>query len=683
MTFQITAERGIPERPGATLAPDGTHFAVVSENAEAIELCLFDTAGTKEVQRLALPGRTDGVFFGFVPGLKAGTRYGLRAHGAYAPDDGYRFDASKLLVDPYALQIDRPFLYHPVLAAPPGQGLDSAPYMPKAIVADPARDAQPLPFSPPGFTYEVLVRAFSQRHPDIPTAIRGTIAALAEPVLLDHLERIGVETVELMPLAAWIDEAHLTRLGLTNAWGYNPITHMAPDPRLAPGGLADVRRTVEALHARGIRVLLDVVLNHSGEGDEAGPTLSYRGLDNFLYYRHAEAEPGMLVNDTGCGNTFAAHRPPVARLLVDTLRSWVETTGMDGFRYDLATVLGRMPDGFSPQAPVFRMIAADPVLKHRIHVAEPWDIGPGGYQVGRFPPPWFEWQDKFRDDVRRFWRGEDGMVGALATRLAGSADLYATSGRRPSSGVNMIAVHDGFSLADLVAYEEKHNEANGEQNRDGHNDNHSWNHGVEGETGDPAVIEARRRDIRALLATLFVSRGSLMLVAGDEFARTQGGNNNAYCQDNEVTWLDWSRADETLTAFVARLAALRRAHPALSADRFLTGQPAKGGDIPDVVWLREDGAAMTEADWEQPGRRLLGMSVFVPQATGDTGAERAIVYLNAAEDEAGVALPAARPGRVFSLQVRSDRPEALPRRLAEGALLVAARSVAILVEERL
>ncbi|MCB8839651.1 glycogen debranching protein GlgX [Aurantimonas sp. VKM B-3413] len=684
MTVQITAERGLPQRFGATIAKDGVHFAVVSENAEAIHLCLFDAAGTKEIQRLALPGRKNGVFFGFVPGLETGARYGLRAEGRYAPEDGHRFDPSKLLVDPYAVRIDRPFLYHPVLAAPPEQGLDSSPYMPKAIVCDPARDAEPLPFSPPGFTYEVLVRAFSQRHPEIPAEIRGTIAALAEPCLLDHLERIGVETVELMPLAAWIDEAHLTRLGLTNAWGYNPITHMAPDPRLAPGGLADVRRAVEALHARGIRVLLDVVLNHSGESDEVGPTLSYRGLDNFLYYRHAEAEPGLLVNDTGCGNTFAAQREPVVRLFLDTLRHWVETTGIDGFRYDLATVLARMPAGFSAEAPFLAAVAADPVLKDRIHVAEPWDIGPGGYQVGHFPPPWFEWQDRFRDDVRRFWRGEPGMVGALATRLSGSADLFAAGGRRPSASVNMIAAHDGFALADLVMYEEKHNQANGEDNRDGHNDNHSWNNGVEGDTDDPAIIEARGRDIRALLATLFVARGTPMLVAGDEFGRTQGGNNNAYCQDNPVTWLDWQKADDSLASFVGRLSALRRARPALSADRFLTGEPANGTDMPDVVWLAESGEAMAEADWNEAARHLLGMSVSAlhpADAAEDCEEDRAIVYCNASPTDAAVTLPTARSGHGYRLAIRSDRPEAAPVQLSGGPLTIAARSVFVLTEE--
>ncbi|MCQ8782033.1 glycogen debranching protein GlgX [Mangrovibrevibacter kandeliae] len=682
MSHRITAERGAPSTLGASLADGGVHVAVHSDNADSIELCLFDDAGTREIERLALPGRDGGLRFGFVPGLAAGARYGLRASGPWDPANGHRFDPSKLLVDPYAVALDRPFTYHPDLSAPPEQMLDSAPFVPRAIVSATGRDAEPLPFRAPGLVYELLVRAFSQRHPAVPVELRGTVAALAEPTLLDHLENIGVETVELMPIAAWIDERHLTALNLTNAWGYNPITHMAPDPRLAPGGLAEIRRTVEALHRRGIRVLLDVVFNHSGEGDAEGPTLCYRGLDNALYYRHAAEDPGLLVNDTGCGNTFALDRAPVARLVLDTLRHWVETTGVDGFRYDLATVLGRTPDGFSLEAPVMQELPADPVLKDRIHVAEPWDIGPGGYQVGSFPPPWLEWHDRFRDDVRRFWRGDAGMIGTLATRLAGSADLYGRDGKRPSAGFNILAAHDGFTLADLTMYADKHNEANGEDNRDGHNDNHSWNNGVEGATDDPGVIEARGRDIRALLATLFVARGTPMLLNGDEFGRSQGGNNNAYAQDNEIIWLDWEQADDALAAYVARLARLRREHPALAADAFLTGTPLNGGE-PDVVWLREDGAALEEADWHDGERRLLGMALTAPAPSDGAQPhveERVLVYLNAGREDAAVTLPAARAGRSYVLTLQSDAPQLPPRRL-DGRMVLKARSVFILTED--
>ncbi|MFD2236762.1 glycogen debranching protein GlgX [Aureimonas populi] len=669
----ITAERGCPARLGASVEEYGVHFAVLSHHAERVELCLFRPGRAHEDRRLALPGRQGDVFFGFVPGLKEGALYGLRAHGPFDLHRGHRFDAGKLLVDPYALRIDRPFVYDPSLGLPPERRVDTAPLVPRAIVTDPARDAAPLPPGLPGLTYELLVRGFSMRHPGVRPQWRGTVLALTEPAVLDGLERLGVETVELMPLAAWIDERHLGPLGLSNAWGYNPVPHMAPDPRLAPGGLADVRRAVESLHARGIRAILDVVLNHSGESDELGPTLSYRGLDNALYYRLLEDDAALYVNHTGTGNTFAAERPAVVRLFIDTLRTWVETTGLDGFRYDLAPVLGRDREGFHADAPFFRALAADKVLKDRIHVAEAWDIGPGGYRVGQFPRPFLEWHDRFRDDVRRFWRGEAGRVPALATRLSGSPDLYQHDGRTPSSGVNILAAHDGFTLADLVSFEAKHNEANGEANRDGHGDNHSWNNGVEGFSGDPAVVEARRRDVRALLATLFLARGTPFLVAGDEFGRTQGGNNNAYAQDNETVWLDWERADHALAAFTARLAALRKGHPALSRDRFFNGLSEVVFGVPDVEWLREDGAAMTEAEWNEPARHLLGLAIH---ADG----ERLLAYLNAGRQSRPVRLPPPRDGQGFVLHLQSDEPD-LPERAVKDDLVVTPRSVFILLEK--
>ncbi|GGD99683.1 glycogen operon protein GlgX homolog [Aureimonas endophytica] len=677
MATLLTAERGLPAELGATVTEDGVHFAVYSENADEVQLCLFDEFGTRETERLRLPGRDGNVRFGFAPGMAAGARYGFRARGPFDPARGHRFDASKLLVDPYARRLDRAFVWRPELAAPPSRGLDSGPFVPRALALPPETGARPLPFAPPGFTYELLVRGFSQSRPDLPVRLRGTVAALCEAPLLDHLTRLGVETVELMPLAASLDERHLAALGLTNAWGYNPIALMAPDPRLAPGGFPEIRAAVEALHHRGIRVLLDVVLNHSGESDEFGPTIAFRGLDNALYYRHAREDAGRLVNDTGTGNTFAADRAPVVRLFRDTLRRWVEETGLDGFRYDLGTVLGREDTGFSRKAPFFAMVAEDAVLKDRIHVAEPWDIGPGGYQVGNFPPPFLEWQDRFRDDVRRFWRGDAGMVGALATRLAGSADLFATDGRRPSAGVNFLAAHDGFTLADLVAYAGKHNEANGENNRDGHNDNHSWNNGAEGETGDPAILEARARDVRALLATLFVARGNPMLTAGDELGRTQRGNNNAYAQDNEITWIDWPRADRELVAFVGRLAGLRRTHPALARDAFLTGEPVTAGAARDAVWRREDGEEMEVRDWQEDGRRVLALDLTAPD--GDGRLARALVYLNAGREEVLARLPETKTG--FVLELRSDRPDAEPVPLAsDHPLVVPARAVLIVVE---
>ncbi len=654
----ITAGRGRPARLGARLAADGVHFGVVSSSAERIELCLFDD--DEHETRLTLPGREGDVHFGFVAELAAGARYGFRAHGLFEPSEGLRFDPSKLLVDPYALRLDRPFRDHRDLRT---FGTETAHLVPRGIVEDIARDARPLPPGLPGFTYEVLTRGFSMRHPGVRPEFRGTVLAFTEEPVLDHLTRLGVETVELMPLAAWLDERHLSALGLSNAWGYNPIAHMAPDPRLAPNGLSDVRRAVEALHARGIRVLLDVVLNHSGESDEAGATISYRGLDNGLYYRLRDDDSALYVNDTGTGNTFAAEREPVVRLFLDTLRTWAATTGIDGFRYDLAPVLGRDRHGFSPHAPFFRALARDRVLGGLIHVAEPWDIGPGGYRVGAFPPPFLEWQDRFRDDVRRFWRGEDAMVPALAMRLAGSHDLF----DKPSRGVNMVAAHDGFSLADLVMYERRHNEANGEDNRDGHSENHSWNNGAEGPTDDPAIIAARGRDMRALLATLFLSRGNLLLVAGDEFGRTQGGNNNAYAQDNETVWLDWESADEGMAAMVARLAAIRRRFPALAGTEFAAGGTA--------AWLSERGRPMENREWDDPTRRFLGFVI-------EDGRQRLIAYFNAGKEDRAIALPVPREGTRLVLQVQTDRPDLASRGLDPSAgLVVNARSVFVLVEE--
>lgn len=669
----ITAERGLPPRLGAVVDTDGVHFSVLSRHAETIELCLFESGMARENRRIPLPGRDGDVFFGFVPGLAAGALYGYRAHGPWEPANGHRFDPAKLLVDPYALALDRPYAYDPSLSAAPHAAVDTAPIVPRAIVTNLPRDAAPLPPGAPGFTYEVSVRGFSMRHDGIAPALRGTLAALAHPAVMDHIAGLGVQTVELMPLCGWVDERHLYALGLRNAWGYNPVTHMALDPRLAPGGYAELRHIVDAFHRRGIRVLVDVVLNHSGESDEFGPTLSYRGLDNRLYYRTHPDDPGLLVNDTGCGNTLALEREPVGRMALDALRLMVQAAGVDGFRYDLGTVLGRTETGyFDPDAPLLRQIAEDPILADRIHVMEPWDIGPGGYQLGNFKPPFGEWQDRFRDDVRRFWKGADAMAGALATRLAGSADIFQRYGRQPSAGVNFIAAHDGFSLADIVAYERKHNDANGEGNRDGHNENHSWNWGVEGFTHDAAVIEARKRDVRAMLATLFVARGTPMLTAGDEFGRTQAGNNNAYAQDNDLSWLDWAAADLRQAAFTARLAALRAQHPALFADAWLSGEPAEGCDVPDASWYGESGILAGD-QWRQAGRRLVGL--FLRRA--DDGV---LAVFNAAMDETEIALPPARPGRHLVVSLRSDTPDEPPSP-ASGVLRLGPRSVTILVEE--
>jgi glycogen operon protein len=610
-------------------------FAVWSGTGERVWLCLYGE-GDAETARVRMDRGADAVFRACVPGLAPGARYGLRADGPWDPPAGLWHDPAKLLVDPYAVALDRPFAYDPRLAHPRRGAPDTAGLVPKAVVtALPALAAAPPPcFRPGGLIYEVATRPFSIRNPEVPERLRGTVAALAEPAVVERLRRLGVDAVELMPVTAWIDERHLGPLGLANGWGYNPVALLALDPRLCPGGIAELAATVAALRAAGIGTILDVVFNHTGESDAEGPTLSMRGLDARAYYRHAP--DGRLVNDTGCGNTLAAERPAVRRLILDALRHFVGRAGVDGFRFDLATTLGRGPEGFDPAAPLFAEIAADPLLADRVMIAEPWDIGPGGYQLGRFPEPWLEWNDRYRDRARRFWRGDRHMLGAFATALAGSSDVFPPPATRT---VNFVAAHDGFTLADLVAYRHKHNAANGEGGRDGHDENLSWNNGAEGPSEDPAIRAARDADRRALLGTLFASRGTIMLTAGDEFGRSQGGNNNAYAQDNPITWLDWEGRDRALEAYVARLAALRRAAPALGDPRLLRGAPGPDG-LPDVAWLTPEGEEKTVAHWERPEGPALAM-LLAREAGG-----RLAVFVNRGHAAREFRLPA-RAGHLW------------------------------------
>ncbi|WP_375272486.1 glycogen debranching protein GlgX [Sphingomonas sp.] len=553
---------------GARVGPDGTSFAVRAPAADAAWLCLFDG----ETERRVAMTRDGAIWRADVMGAGEGTRYGYRADGPPP------HDLSKLLVDPYATTLDRPFAYHPRLGE---RGVDTAALVPKAVVSAPSSVTPASPvFRHGGLVYELNVRGFTMLHPDLPEAQRGTIAALAHPAVIAHLTKLGVDAVELMPVVAWIDERHLAPLGLANAWGYNPVVPMALDPRVAPGGVAELRDTVAALRQAGIGVILDLVFNHTGESDAFGPTLSLRGLDDAAYARDGE---GRLINDAGTGNTLDFAYPAVRELTLASMRHFVATCGVDGFRFDLATVMARGP-GFDAQAPIFAEIAADPLLADRVLIAEPWDTGPGGYQLGAFPPDWLEWNDRFRDDVRRFWRG-DGNSGALATRLSGSSDVFGDSATR---SVNFVAAHDGFTLADTVAYAERHNHANGENNRDGHAHEVSWNNGSEGACDDAGVTERRHADQRALLATLFATRGTIMLTAGDEFGRSQRGNNNAYAQDNATTWLDWHARDRQLEDYVAGLSRQRRAVPALSDPTIRH----------DARWCRLDGGEMTQADWD-------------------------------------------------------------------------------------
>ena len=676
---------GDPDTPGLTLVAGGANLAVRSVHADAVELCLFDADGATERERIRLPERTGDVFHGFVAGIAPGTRYGLRVHGPWDPARGHVFNPAKLLVDPYARALDRAFAYAPVQCArrPDGSRCpdDSAATVPRAIAlaaVDPAPDLRPRVAWSGTVVYELHVRGYTRTHPDVPASLRGTCAALAHPAAIDHLVRLGVTTVELMPVAAWVDERHLARLGVGNYWGYNPVTLLAPDPRLAPGGSDELRTAVAALQRAGIEVLLDVVFNHTGEGDAAGPMLSLRGIDNATYYRLRDGDAANYVDDTGCGNTLALDRPAALALVMDALRHWVLACGVDGFRFDLATTLGRRDAGFDPAAPLLQAIGQDPLLRGRKLVAEPWDIGPGGYRIGAFPAGWGEWNDRFRDTARRFWRGDRGQIGELATRFCGSADLFRAAGKPPSRSINFVTAHDGFTLADLVAFERKHNEANGEGNRDGTDANHSWNHGVEGATGDPEVLARRARDVRNLLATLILARGTPMLAMGDEAGRSQQGNNNAYAQDGPLSWFDWTRVDTGLVDTTRRLIALRREHRALTGERWLTGLPAGDDGVPDVQWRLPDGQPLLPSDWHDAGSRVL-IAVLNADASDAGPADRVLVAFNAGRDAVPVVLPEPHAGCRWRVRLDTAAGDGAERD-AEATVELAARSVLLVAE---
>ncbi len=646
---------------GAIVFETGVEFSVWSHHAAQIDLCLFDDDG-KEYARLPMARDSDHVFRLFVDGVKEGARYGYRADGIYAPDNGLWFDPSKLLIDPYAKAVDGPFRYDPRLGI---FGEDTQHLIPKSVVTKdaPLKSRKPL-FKPGGFIYEVAVKPFTILHPDVPEAQRGTVAALAHPSVIAHLKRIGVDAVELMPITAWIDERHLPPLGLTNGWGYNPVAFMALDPRIVPGGIAELSETVAKLQEEGIAVILDLVFNHTGESDRYGPTLSLRGIDNLSYYRHVADRPSVLVNDTGTGNTVACDHPYVQRLIIDSLRHFVRNAGIDGFRFDLAPVLGRTANGFDRNG-TLAAILADDLLADRIMIAEPWDIGPSGYQLGNFPAPFLEWNDRARDDIRCYWRGDGWKTGSLATVLAGSSNIFSANGGTETRSVNFLAAHDGFTLIDLVSYSGKHNEANGENNRDGHNENHSWNNGVEGETAYPVIRERRKADVMALISTLFASRGSVMLTAGDEGGRTQHGNNNAYCQDNEITWIDWKLLDEDLIAHTAFVATLRRRFSVFSDLAFFSGNG-------DVQWISLAGEPMTTGEWETPSLSTLGM-VLATRDRSNRKETRLAVLFNRSEQHQLFTLPSA--GEASWRQLLPDGA-----RKVGGRATVEPRSIAFFVE---
>jgi glycogen operon protein len=677
---------------GATVVEGGVAFAVAARHAERVEVCVFDAAGHEEVARVPLAARAGDVHHGVIPGLAAGTRYGLRAHGPWSPAEGHRYNAAKLLVDPYATRLDRPFACVPALLGQHPDGTrderDSARVLPKAIVEQPDRSTMEATVAARRarriaaehtVTYELHVKGFTARHPGVPAALRGTCAGLAHPAAIDHLRRLGVTTVELMPLAAAIDEPHLARAGLTNYWRYSATAWLAPDPILAPGGMAEVRAMVDALHAAGLEVLLDVVFNHTGEGDANGPVVNLRGLDNAMYYQLIPGHRDRYVNDTGCGNTVALDRPTPMRLALDALRHWALAAGVDGFRYDLATTLGRRADGFDAEAPLLAAIQQDPLLRELRHVAEPWDVGPGGHRLGSFAPGWGEWNDAYRDAVRTFWRGAGEGIGELATRVVGSPDLFRGRHRAPSDSVNFVTAHDGFTLADLVSYVHKRNAPNGEGNRDGTDDNRSWNHGVEGPSDDPSIRDARQRDVRALLATLLCSRGTPMLLMGDELGRTQAGNNNAYAQDNATTWVDWDAADEALIRFTAGAIAVRQAHQAIHADIWLTRETVRDG-LPDVDWRRPDGAPMEQHDWTEGQVRTLTLVLTADDAHS---ADRVLLAFHPGLSPTVVHLPEPRSGHRWRLVLESATglaDPASPTLVETSTLTLAPRSVTLLAE---
>ncbi|MFJ5486822.1 glycogen debranching protein GlgX [Hansschlegelia beijingensis] len=684
-------ETGSPYPLGATWDGLGVNFAVFSAHAEQIDLCLFDPSGRREIARMPLPEKTDEVFHGYLPDARAGLLYGFRAHGPYEPQDGHRFNPHKLLLDPYTKQIagevrwsDALYGYrlHSPRADLTMDRRDSAPAMPKAVVTDDVfnwGDDRP-PNTPWSDTviYEAHVRGLTMLRQDIRAHERGTFAALASPPMIEHYKRLGVTAIELLPIHAFLQDRVLVEKGLRNYWGYNTLGFFAPEARyLSDGSLNEIKVAVRRLHAAGLEVILDVVYNHTAEGSELGPTLSFRGLDNASYYRLIEGEPRYCVNDTGTGNTVNLSHPRVLQVVMDSLRYWVEAYHIDGFRFDLGVTLGREAHGFDPGSGFFDALRQDPTLARVKLISEPWDIGPGGYQLGHHPPGFAEWNDKFRDSVRRFWRGDGGQRPELAARLAGSSDLFDRRSRKPWASINYVASHDGYTLADTTSYVARHNHANGEENRDGHHENYSANWGVEGPTFDPVIREIRGRVSRAMLTTTIFANGTPMLLAGDEFGRTQRGNNNAYAQDNEISWVDWTLAEEdegaALTAFVERLIALRKAQPVLRSKNFLHGREEPAPGVLDIAWFDEHGAPISEEAWNDPAERTLTLRRAERREDGSTPI--LTLMLNPTDKDRAFRLPS--PGLPTFLLIDSARPDAPERLVDRDVVQVAAKSAVL------
>ncbi|MEA2717946.1 MAG: isoamylase [Actinomycetota bacterium] len=684
---------GQPYPLGATYDGLGTNFSVFSEVAERVELCLFDADGTET--RLDLPEMDAYCWHGYLPNMGPGQRYGFRVHGPYEPSEGLRCNPSKLLLDPYAKAVDGEVdwgepLFNYRFADPDGSATgpdpnddDSAPNMPKAVVTSPFfdwdHDRHPrIPWHE-SVVYEVHVKGFSKCHPGIPEELRGTYAGLAHPLSVDYLKSLGVTAVELLPVHQFVHDHRLVDSGLRNYWGYNSIAFLAPHNAYAARGqqgqqVQEFKQMVKTLHDAGIEVILDVVYNHTAEGNHMGPVLSLKGLDNAAYYRLVDDDRRFYFDTTGTGNSLNMRHPHVLQLIMDSLRYWVVDMHVDGFRFDLAATLARQFHDVDRLSAFFDLIQQDPVVSQVKLIAEPWDLGHGGYQVGNFPPLWSEWNGKYRDTVRDFWRGEDQTLAELAYRFAGSPDLYESNGRRPSASVNFVTAHDGFTLADLTSYNEKHNEANGEGNNDGESHNRSWNCGAEGPTDDPEVLELRARQRRNFVATLMLSQGIPMLLGGDEIGRTQQGNNNAYCQDNELSWFDWESMDGPLVAFTSRLIALRRDHPIFRRRRWFHGRALHGKDVVDVAWFRPDGTEMEDSDWESGFAKSIGVYLNGDEihSTDSLGArivdDSFLVVFNAHHDAIDVTLPPEHFGHAWVKVVDTDDA------LAEGDQFKAAET---------
>jgi glycogen operon protein len=681
---------GRPFPQGATWDGEGVNFALFSEHAEGVELCLFDSRGRRELQRITLREQTDQVWHCYLPEARPGQLYGYRVRGPYQPQQGHRFNPNKLLLDPYAKALVGPLAWSDAhfgyrIGSQRGDlsfdRRNNADGMPKCQVVDPAfswgNDRHPRTPWHDTVIYEMHVRGFTQRHPDVPPQYRGTYAALATAPVIDYLRRLGVTAVELMPVHFFINDRHLVEKGLRNYWGYNSIGYFAPhnDYAASTQSEREFKTMVKTLHSAGIEVILDVVYNHTAEGNHFGPTLCFRGIDNASYYRLVPDDPRYYMDYTGCGNTLNMRHPRVLQLIMDSLRYWIEEMHVDGFRFDLAAALARELHEVDRLGAFFDIIHQDPVISQAKLIAEPWDLGEGGYQVGRFPVGWTEWNGRYRDVVRDYWKGEGGLIGEVAYRVSGSSDLYEHSGRRPYASVNFITAHDGFTLHDLVSYNEKHNEANLDDNRDGENHNRSWNCGVEGPTDDPAILALRRRQVRNLLTTLFLSQGVPMLLAGDERGHTQRGNNNAYCQDNELTWLDWQAGNgQELLTFTRELIRLRRNHRAFRRRSFFQNRAIRGDGVRDIVWLEPGGTEMSDEQWHDGFARSLG--VFLSGRALNEQNERGqivtdsdfVVFVNAHHEPLEFHLPAQPQDARWKLRLdtardtgsRSGTPELQP-----------------------